>query len=283
MAYNGGIARKDVATLPIKLIACDMDDTLLRSDEALSPRAVAALQAAMAHGAKVALASGRMIESMLPTAKAIGVNAPMIAFNGGAVYDLSQDKILRQTAVAAQDARDLCALAESLGIHAQAYQDGGYFFQRDNEHSERYAASIRLRGQPTHRPLSQWIEKDQLKILLIDDAERIAEVLPLFQRAFAGRVHCIKSKPHYIECIAPGVDKGVALTQLAADLSIDMADVLAFGDGQNDLEMLASAGLGYAMENAPEAVKAAVGRVAPPNDDDGVAQVIEQLISEGRF
>ncbi len=267
--------------MPIKLIACDMDDTLLHSDNALSPRTLTALKAAMDRGAKVVLASGRMIEAMLGTARAIDVNAPMIAYNGGAVYDIARGQVLRQNALRAEDARMLCAMAESLGIHAQGFQDGKYFFPAHNMHTERYGQH--QRAEATGVPLSRWITKDQLKILLIDDESRIGEVLPRFQERFAGRVVCINSKPTYIECVAPGVDKGSALRQLAADLGIDMADIMAFGDGQNDIEMLTCAGLGYAMGNASASVKTAVGRVAPSNDDDGVAQVIEHMIAEGRL
>ena len=264
--------------MPIRLIAMDMDDTLLNSEGEISARNLAALDRAKSGGARIVLASGRMIESMLDAAERVGVNAPLIAYNGAAVYDARARRILRQFPVPAGAARELCALAERLGIHAQGYAGGGYFFPEHDEFSERYAESVGVRGSAAGLPLSEYIAEDLFKILLIGPEERIAEALPLFRKQFEGVVNCANSKPIYIECVAPGVDKGGALQALAQDLGIPREEILAFGDGQNDLEMLRFAGLGYAMGNAGERVRAQAPRVAPSNDEDGVAQVIEQLV-----
>lgn len=269
--------------MPIKLIAADMDDTLLTSKRTLTPRTLAALNQAMDRGALVVLASGRMVESMLDAANQVRPNAPMIAYNGGVTYDLKGQKIIHEQAVPPADAKALCALAEAEGVHIQGFSGGGYCFERDNTHSQAYADSIHLKGRAVGMKLSEYIEAGQYKLLMIDTAERIAQLKPLFQRRFEGRVNCVTSKPTYLECTAVGVDKGSALKALAEGMGVSSEEILAFGDGQNDLTMLDFAGLGYAMGNATESVRRQAAHVAPPSDEDGVAQVIERLLCEGRI
>lgn len=269
--------------MPIKLIAADMDDTLLTSEGQISQRTLEALGAAKARGALIVLASGRMVESMLHAARQVQVNAPLLAYNGGVTYDVHAGRILRQTAVDPDCARELCRLAEQLGVHIQGYSEGGYYFERDNEYSQRYAQGIHLAGRPVHKKLSEYIDCDQFKLLMIGERQRIAEVLPLFQERFCGRVKCANSKPIYIECIAPGIDKGAALKALAEDMGIARDEILAFGDGQNDLEMLHYAGLGYAVGNASELVRGSAPHVAPSNDEDGPAQIVERLLRDDQI
>ena len=268
--------------MPIKLIVTDMDGTLLNPDHAVTDRTVAAFAAARARGAYTTLASGRMIEAMTETAEQVGINAPFIAYNGGAVCDMT-GLIIHQAPITAHLAREVCALAESMGILIHGYQDGGYLVADHNPVTDGYADVIKIRPTYTGMPLSEWIEKDQLKLLLVGDADQLGAAMPKLRAQFDGRVNCINSVPTLIECTMPGVNKGQALLDLAGSLGVQPDEILAFGDGENDLEMLLAAGYGYAMGNAPDSVKAAAKFVAPPNTEDGVAQIIEQYIHDGRI
>ena len=267
--------------MAIKWIATDMDGTLLTHDSRLSPRTVAAVQSAMAHGAKFVLCSGRMIEAMLSYAKDLSVNAPYVAYNGGAVYDMAAEKILHQRAIPGADAVALAKFAEDLGLHVQGYREGGYYVAYENEYSQFYAGSIRINAIPVGMPISEWINGDQMKLLIIADPKRIAEVLPLFQAQFKGKVNCINSMPYFIECIAPQVDKSEGLAVLGEILQLSPDELLAFGDGGNDCEMLQFAKYGYAMASGSQLAKDAAAYIAPPFDEDGVAQVIEEYIAKG--
>lgn len=269
--------------MPIRLIAADMDDTLLNDEGQLTERTIRALERAKQAGAYIVLASGRMVESMLPAAGLVRPNAPIIAYNGGAVYDLDERRVTHQTPVEVGSARELLRLAEQLGVHAQAFLDGGYVYEQDNDFSRAYAVSAGVTGRAVHMPLSEYVQSDPFKILLIASEERIAELLPVFRERFQGRVNCVNSKMTFIECIAPGIDKGEALLSLARDLGVQRHEILAFGDGQNDLEMLNMAGLGYAMANAKGDVKRRAPHIAPSNEEDGVAQIVEQLLADGQI
>ena len=267
----------------IRLIATDMDDTLLDASSSLTPRTLSALQQAISAGAMLSLSSGRMPESMLPFAEGIGVNAPMILFNGALIYDHRTDEILYSNPIPAETALAVAKMIESMGIYLQIYPGKGYYCHRRCEHTDRYEASIRVPCTELGVPVSQWMTGGMIKMLAIATPEVIDSLQAKLRAAFPIGVNFMKSKAHYLEIVAEGVDKGSAIKVLAEKLNLSTDEIMAFGDGQNDATMLAAAGLGVAMENAVPECKAAAKRIAPRSTEDGVAQVIEEYLHEGKF
>ena len=267
----------------IRLIAADMDDTLLDAGSNLTARTLEALKKAMAQGVMVSLSSGRMPESMLPFAQKIGINAPMILFNGALIYDHRTDEILYSNPIPADTAKAVAKMIESEGIYLQIYPGKGYYCHRRCEHTDRYEASIRVPCTELGVPVSEWMTGGMIKMLAIATPEIIAALQAKLRAAFPSGVNFMKSKAHYLEIVAQGVDKGSAIRVLAEKLGISTDEIMAFGDGQNDATMLEAAGLGVAMENAVAECKAAAKLIAPRNTEDGVAQVIGQFLAEGKF
>ena len=267
----------------IKLIATDMDDTLLDASSSLTPRTLSALQQAMSAGVMLSLSSGRMPESMLPFAERIGVNAPRILFNGALIYDHRTDQILYSNAIDAETALAVAKMIEAEGVYLQIYPGKGYYCHRRCEHTERYEASIRVPCTELGMPVSEWMTGSMVKMLAIATPEIIDALQAKLRTAFPRGVNFMKSKAHYLEIVAEGVDKGSAIRVLAEKLGLSTDEVLAFGDGQNDAAMLEAAGFGVAMENAVAECKAAAKLIAPRNTEDGVAQVIGQFLAEGKF
>ena len=270
----------------IRLIATDLDDTLLDARSALTPRTRAALASAMAAGCRVSLSSGRMLEAMLPFAEDMGVNAPMLLYNGAWIYDHRTDETVYAARIANATAAAIARRAEEMGLYIQAYPGKGYFCDEVCEHTLKYAAQIRVDGIPVHRPISRWIAEsgaDMQKLLIIDTPEGATRAIEALRAEFPHGATFLKSKPHFVEIAPEGVDKGQSLARLAAWYGFERDEVMAFGDGQNDVPMIAWAGQGVAMENAcPEAL-AAAKVIAPPNTLDGVAQVIEGLLERGEI
>jgi Cof subfamily protein (haloacid dehalogenase superfamily) len=269
--------------MPIQLIASDLDETLLNKRAELTSRTVRALRRAMEAGALVSLASGRMVKAMARYAGEIRVNAPMIAFNGALVYDLQRQTALAAREIPAGDAVNVALAAEELGIHVQAFTREGYFFERENAFSDLYARGIGgIAGEPVGKKLSEWIAFPLSKLLLIAEPQVASRLVRELSPRFAGRMEIALSRPNYVECTAAGVHKGAALEALAHLLGIPRENVAAFGDNENDVSMLRWAGHGFAVANAPEGVRRGLLE-APPSDQDGVAQVIERLLDEGRI
>ena len=267
----------------IRLIATDLDDTLLDANSDVTPRTLGALRRAMDAGAMISLSSGRMTEAMVPFAERLGVNAPMILYNGAMIYDHRTDETLFANAIPAETALAVARMIEDMGVYLQVYPGKGYYCNRRTEHTDRYEASIRVRCTELGVPVSWWMKGDMIKMLAIATPEIITDIQQKLRRAFPTGVNFMKSKAHYLEIVAEGVDKGKALHALAGKLGLRTDEVMAFGDGQNDASMLAAAGCGVAVENAVPECKAVAKVIAPRNTEDGVAQVIEEFLKEGKF
>ena len=274
-------------SLVIRLIATDLDDTLLNGQNELSPRTKAALDAAMAAGCGVTLSSGRMVEAMLPFAQEIGVNAPMLLYNGALLWNHSTGETLYANRVPYEVALGVLKVIEQAGSYVQVYPGRGYYCTEILPRTTAYANQIHVPATATHMPMSKWLEAhpgDVQKLLVIDDGpERASRLQARLRAAFPHGASFLKSKPHYIEVMPEGVDKGASLRRLAALLDVRPEEVLAFGDGQNDVPMLRFAGCGYAMANGCEEARACTPLIAPPNTEDGVAQVIEQYLARGEL
>ena len=151
----------------VRMIALDLDNTLLTREGTLSARTLAALREAMARGVLVVLASGRMVEAMRNLAEEIPVNAPLIAFNGALAWDLREGRAAARFPLACEDAKAICRMAEERGLHIQAYPDGGYFYERANEFSRYYEEKLHYPGKALGIKMSEYITTDVNKLLIV--------------------------------------------------------------------------------------------------------------------
>ena len=271
----------------IRLIATDLDDTLLNEKTELSPRTLNALRAAMAVGCGVTLSSGRMMEAMLPFAERIGVNAPMLLYNGAMLSDFNTDDTPYATRVPHEIALGVARIIEDAGSYVQVYPGKGYYCTELLERTHAYARQINVPATPTHMPMSKWLEEhpgDVQKLLVIGTCAENADALQArLREAYPHGASFLKSKPHYIEIMPEGVNKGASMAKLAELLGLKRGEVMCFGDGQNDVPMLQYAGAGWAMANGCEEARACTPLIAPPNSEDGVAQIIERYLSNGEI
>ena len=268
----------------IRLIATDLDDTLLNPQGDINPRVQRALSDAMALGCGIVLASGRMLEAMEPLARRVGVNAPMLLYNGALAYDLNTGATLFADQIPYETAQAIADLIEGAGYYLQCYPGRGYYCNKILDCTRRYAASIRVEPIETGMPIAQWMRKHpsgMQKLLLIDTPEGADRAKEMLQSAFPGAATFFKSRAPYVEIAPQGVDKGRSLERLYTLLGLSRDEVMAFGDGQNDVTMLRAAGTGVCMENGCPQAKDAATRIAPPNTEDGVAAVIEEYIQKG--
>lgn len=270
----------------IRLIATDLDDTLLNENSELTDRTMAALKSAMAAGCRIALSSGRMLESMVLFAERIGVNAPMLLYNGAMIYDHNTDETIYAPRIKYEVALKIAEIAERLGVYFQVYPGKGYFCNEKCEHTDFYEKSVKVIAQAVHKPMSQWMREnpgDVQKILIIDTVDGATHAMEVLKKEVASGACFFKSRAHYVEIVPENVDKGSSLKKLGEHLGIAREEIMAFGDGQNDVAMLEYAGHGYAMENACAEALACTDLIAPRNTEDGVAQVIERYLKEGNL
>lgn len=270
----------------IRLIALDMDDTLLNEHSQITPRTMQALKAAMAVGCRICLSSGRMLEAMLPIAKRIGVNAPMLLYNGAMIYDHNTDETIYAPRIKFDVALKIAETARDLGVYIQIYPGKDYFCDYINDYTRAYARSIAVEPIEVRMPIVDWMKlhpSDMQKMLVIDTPDGATRAQLALREAVPSGACFLKSKAHYVEIVPENVDKGTSLKKLGEYLGIAREEIMAFGDGQNDVAMLEYAGSGYAMANACREALACTNLVAPPNTEDGVAQVIEKYLDAGQL
>lgn len=260
--------------MSVRAVVFDLDDTLLRDDRTISPYTVDVLRRTAAAGIHVIPASGRARDSMLPFVDQLGCTSLYIACNGAEVWT-SDHQLLMREAIPAALAREVAAFGEAHDCYAQTYAGDSFFYSRRGKWAQSYAESSMLKGVYVG-DLAAYINQPTAKLLMMDDAVRIAAMLEEGRRLFGDRLSVTCSKPYFLEFNPLRATKGIALTYCAQRLGFEPAEAIAFGDSLNDLSMLQAAGLGVAMGNAREDVKALIATVCGTNEEDGVAHYIEE-------
>lgn len=263
----------------MRLVASDLDGTIVRPDGTISPRTLAALLACEHDGIDVVFVTGRPPRWMAQVAEATGRTGLAVCGNGAVVYDLAAEHVVRTRGLSVQAVRDTAtSLRAALPGAAFALETlAGY--RREPQflpHHEAAAAAMAA-------PLDQLLADDPvvLKVLCRDESSTADPMLAAARAVLDGISEPCHSSSNgsMLEVSAVGVSKATTLAELAADRGIRAEEVVAFGDMPNDVPMLRWAGRGYAMADGhPEAI-AAADETAPPCGDDGVAQVLERLLA----
>lgn len=257
------------------LLALDLDDTLLRKDLTISARSRDAVRRCRAAGVKVTLSSGRMLQSVEPFAAQLGLSVAVVCYNGAMVAELPLRKILAHHPVPAAEAARLIGELRRLGQHINLYVNDQLYVERFTKEADAYCTRNGVNAVVS--PLDQLLDTDPTKVLAMGPPDELDRLAPLLAAAFP-RLHVTKSRPDYLEFMLAGVDKSMGLADVARHYDVRQERVLAVGDGPNDVEMLRYAGFGVAVGNAPEQVRNAADLIAPSNEEDGVAWVIEQIV-----
>ncbi|CAL99513.1 hypothetical protein A8924_0546 [Saccharopolyspora erythraea NRRL 2338] len=263
------------------LVASDVDGTLLDSMERVSSRTAATVRRVVADDVPFVLVTGRPPRWMPSVVAGLGVSGVAVCANGAVLYDTKADAVLASTEIDTVTLHDVvhelhhempgCAVAveRTTGgahdrVHEQFLAEEG-FLQVWANSDIHVAAPDELVGKPA------------VKLLVLHDAMNSAQMAAIAEEVVGDRLEMTYSTgAGIIEFSAAGVDKASGLRTVAADLGVDQADVIAFGDMPNDVPMLSWVGHGVAMRNAHEAALAVADEVTATNNDNGVAQVLER-------
>jgi Cof subfamily protein (haloacid dehalogenase superfamily) len=267
---------------PIRLIALDIDGTIIGDDHEVSERTIAAVRSAMEADVAVSLVTGRMVSSAMRFATELGLTGPIVGYQGGLIraMPLSErrlGKLLMHTPLPAEAARSILEWTRAHGLDPHVNHLERFILRADDPKADDYSAFMGARAELVPDLLAA-IDHPVTKVLAVGEPPIPTEVAPLAREAFAGLADVTISHPRFLEFVAPGVSKGRAIRWLARRLRIPLGATLAIGDQWNDLEMLAEVGHGTAMPSAPGEVRAAARYVAPPLEEDGAARMIEDLV-----
>ena len=268
--------------MDIKLIAIDIDGTLVNSKKELTAGVKAAIEKAKAQGIKVVICTGRPLPGALKLLAELGLdnddNQYVVSF-GGAVVQSTSGKVIYHQGLTYEDFVDLEAIARKMNLHFQVISpDRIYTCNKDIGYYTLYEANLVSMGI-SYRTPDELRDVPLIKGMFIDGPEILDPAIA--DRTYFGqledRLEFTKTAAFYYEAYTKGVSKGNAVAKLCEELDLTAENVMAIGDEENDISMIEFAGIGVAMENAVPAVKEAANEITVDNDHDGVAKVIKKF------
>ncbi|MTI80511.1 MAG: HAD family phosphatase [Firmicutes bacterium] len=262
-----------------KLIAVDMDDTLLDSNLNISSRSMDAVRRVQEKGIHITLSTGRMFSSVKPYAKKLGIDLPLITYQGAMVKSALSEEVLLHRPVPLELARQVVAKIKEYGYNINVYVDDKLYVEKITPEAEMYARISGIKAHPVG-DLLEFLQHPPTKVLAVAKEPEIDKLEKDMRPLFDQQLHITKSKPQFLEFSHPRATKGHALAMLAERYGVEQKQVMAIGDGYNDVEMLDYAGLGVVVGNAREEIKKLADHVAPSNDEDGVADTLERFVLE---
>lgn len=262
----------------IRLIAIDIDGTLLTPTHELSPRTETALKKAQEQGVLVILATGKTPFSAREFVTRLSLRTPGIYVQGTAIYD-ADGTPRHQQGLSADLARQIITFAEDRGFHVALYSGAKVLMRKLSGHEK----MLTSRHEPLPEvvgPLQNLLDEFPVSKLIIfqnPEGQKLPSLRWQINAQVNGAVSMVMVEDQ-LEVLPPGVSKGAALKTLLRELKIPAEQVLAIGDHDNDLEMLQLAGISVAMGNATPKIKQAAKHIVASNAEDGVAEALERFV-----
>jgi Cof subfamily protein (haloacid dehalogenase superfamily) len=262
-----------------KLIALDMDGTLLTKDKKVTPKTQEAMRTAIDKGFIVTLCTGRPLQGLYEYLYLITPDAPVVTYNGGVVLTSKSCRVLFSKTLEAPAAVETVRRGLERGAVIIVWADGKLYVSEDSEFTEKYArlsgSKKQLLGEKQYLTIAR---QGITKIIWMDKPEKINEHIQHVEINPVYGTRAVTSAPSLLEFMDESASKAEGLKIIAEYYGLDSSEIIAVGDNYNDLDMLRYAGLGAAMGNAPEEIKSAVDYVTLSNEEDGVAAVIKKFL-----
>ncbi len=262
-----------------KLIALDIDDTLLNRQKQLTPRTRSALIQAQKNGVKVAVASGRLPYGVRPYAEALEIfryGGYYMGFNGGAIMN-ARDELIGKSYLDSRYIEPVYTILRPTNVTAMVHK--GSTIYADNKVNPYTHIESEVIGLPLNvvDDLPSFIDWRIHKFLLAGEPEELKDLEQRLIAALGDEVDIYLSAPWFLEVMPKGTDKGEGLRKICADADIPLSEAIAFGDSYNDIRMIQAAGMGVAMGNAEQALKQTADYITDDCDRDGIAAALEHF------
>ena len=262
------------------MIALDLDGTLTNERKEITPLTYDTLMRAQQEGARLCLASGRPPYGMRPLARLLHMEeygGILVCYNGGHIEECATGQVLVEKTLDEELLPQLVTYQRESGLALMTYHDDTiYTEQPQNAYVKISSRNNKMRIQgvedfvhDTPRPIN--------KCLMVGDSSLIPQWEKHMATEMGNRMHILHSTPYFIELLPPGIDKGTALTTVLEHYGMNRSQLIAFGDSHNDIDMLRQAGIGVAMGNAEDEVKAAADHITLSNEEDGIAVFLNQF------
>ena len=259
------------------MLALDLDGTIIDTHLNLDPRDVEALRKIIGAGVEVIACTGRPFPGALPWAIRLGLDNPIVCYQGAQVRTPSGQMLLDH-GIHRDIAMEVIRFARERDLHIQAYRDDQLLVERDRPEAREYS---RHAGMPINvvADLDKAMGATTPKLVIVSSRVTLEELLPNVRRKWEGRLNAATSMPTYLEFTSIESDKASALQFLCARMGVPREQCIAVGDGRNDAPMIAWAGLGVAIEGSPPEVQAAADRTIPGPGRGGIKQLADLLVA----
>ncbi len=263
------------------IIVLDLDGTLTNRDKVITPRTRDALMEAQRRGKKVVLASGRPTQGVMPLAKELELSrfgGYILSYNGGLIINCETGETVFSRQLPVESNGRIIGLAMEHRVDILTYE-GDHLVVNNRE-----CPYAKIESRINHMPMEEvedmasYVDFAVPKFLMLDDGDYLALVEPRVKAALGKNFSVYRSEPHFLEILPKGIDKAQSLERLLETLGMSREEMIACGDGYNDLSMIRFAGLGVAMENAVLPVRKAADYITDSNNEDGVGKVVEKFL-----
>lgn len=263
--------------MEIKAVALDLDGTLLTSDKKISDINKEILKYLENRGVKIFIVTGRTYVSAKPFAQELGIDSSIIAYNGAKVVDYKNDKIIFELPLEEKYSKKVIELAKNRGFHINLYQDNKWYVEElENDETRHYAKHTGL--TPVKKSFDDFEDYSMTKITIqnMENSKEFNEFCDEVKTLFGDNVYTAKSQTFLFEVLNKNVNKGLILEKVLKSHGISVDECVAFGDANNDLEMLKIVKYGVAMGNSDIELKSQVNYTTDTNDNNGVAKFLKK-------
>ena len=266
-----------------KLLATDLDGTLLNQKKEITPRTLQTLLDAQEQGLRVVLASGRPTYGVLPYAQSLQLSRYggfLLSYNGAEIYDCQAKKMIFQRAIEPSLLPIINRYAHEHHFAIETFNHNIAITEHPDDPFIQRQACINLLTLKKVEHFVEAIDFPVMKCLIVGEPERLVQLEQAMQQELKEKLNICRSEPYFLEIVDKDVDKASALSYLLDYTGHKREELIAVGDSYNDISMIQFAGLGIAMANAPEIVRQHADDITRSNDDDGVADLIYWIMKE---
>lgn len=260
-----------------KIIALDMDGTLLNDSKEITEITKSTLKKARIKGIKIVLASGRPIDGLKSYLNELNLmedNEYVLSYNGCLVQETKSGKVIHSVGLKGKDLKYIYEISKKLNVNIHAFSNKlGLITPKMNKYTKLEADINKIKiNIVDFNEVSD--DEDIIKVMMIDEEDILDEAIKNLPKEILQKYTTFKSSPYFLEIINKSADKGEGLKALAEHLDVKREEIIAIGDAENDLAMIKYAGLGVAMNNGSKAVKDIADCITESNEEDGVAKLI---------
>lgn len=270
--------------MKFKAIALDLDGTLKSTDKVILPKTKNILMELARRGVIIILASGRPTKGLVAEAMELQLDTLggyLLSFNGASVIEFKTSRSIYQKTLSVEQAHKMYDHGKKYNLNVITYNDQNIITEDFDDRYVIQESSVTTMDISRTASFKDAVTTDVNKLLMTGEPEYVASILDEFVKPFEDELSIYRSEPYFVEVMSKGIDKGASLQALLDDIGLTKEELVAFGDGYNDLSMIEFAGMGVAMGNAVDEVKQRANAITSSNNEEGIFNTLQDLVMKG--